>query len=131
MAENPDNDWSKQGKALSLFNSTDAIAFFGTPFRGTHEWFQQDLPKFANDMGFHVDKDIFETFRQGNERLDQLRKDFSEKQHKYKKPNVGCFHELQVSNVDKIVGNDQIPKVSLDPFRSNVESKGKHSNLYA
>lgn len=116
MAENSDNDWSEQGKALNLFNSTDAIAFFGTPFRGTHAWFQKDLPKLANDIECHVDQNIFETFRQGNERLDQLRKIFSEKQHKYKKPNVGCFQELQVSNVGKIVGNDQIPKVSLGPL---------------
>lgn len=116
MAENPDNEWSEQGKAMNLFNSTDAIAFFGTPFRGTHEWFQKDMPKLAKDIEWHVDKDIFETFRQGNERLDQLRKEFSEKQHKYKKPNVGCFQELRVSNVGKIVGDDQIPKVSLKPF---------------
>lgn len=113
MAENPDNEWSKHGKALNLFHLTDAALFFGTPFRGTHEWFQQTLPELASNINPHVDKGIFETFRQGNEHLDQLRKDFVEKQHRYKKPNVGCFQERKVSNVGKIVGNDQIPKVGI------------------
>ena len=113
MAENPDNEWSKHGKAFKLFQSTDAILFFGTPFRGTHEWFQQTLPELANDINPHVDKGIFGNFQRGSEHLDQLRKDFVEKQNRYKTPNVGCFQERKVSNVGKIVGDDQIPKVGL------------------
>lgn len=71
------------GKALNLFQYTVAILFFGTPFRGTYEWFQKDLPVLAKDLMGHVDKGIFETFRQGSETLDQLRKDLLEKLHRY------------------------------------------------
>ena len=113
MAENPDNEWSKLGKALNLFQYTVAVLFFGTPFRGTHEWFQKDLPVLAKDLITHVDPGVFETFRQKSEVLDQLRKDLLEKMYKYGKPNVGCFQELQVSNVGKIVGQEGIPKVGI------------------
>lgn len=115
MAENRQNEWAKNGKALNLFQSTDALIFFGTPFGGTHEWFQKDLPGLANDIVSHVDKEIFENFRRGNDSLNQLKKDILDKLHSYKKPNVGCFQELQVSNVGKIVGDEKIPKVGL-PF---------------
>ena len=111
MAENPDNGLAKHGKALNLFQSIDAVLFFGTPFRGTHEWFQKDLPKIASEIEPHVDEGVFETIRKGSETLDQLRKDFIEKQHRYRKPNIGCFQELQVSNIGKIVGNEKISKV--------------------
>lgn len=111
MAENPDNELAKHGKALHLFQNTDAILFFGTPFRGTHEWFHLYLPKIASEIEPHVDKGVFDTFRKESEILDQLRKDFIEKQHRYRKPNVGCFQELQVSNIGKIVGNEKISKV--------------------
>lgn len=114
MAENPDNELSQHGNALNLFRSIDAILFFGTPFRGTHEWFQKDLPRIANEIEPHVDDGVFETFRNESEILDQLRKDFIEKQHKYKKPNIVCFQELQVSNVGKIVGDEKIPKVARE-----------------
>lgn len=112
MAENPHNEWAKNGKALNLFQLTDALLFFGTPFGGTHEWFQKDLPDLVGIIS-HVDKGIFETFRQGNENLNQLRKDMLDKLHTYKKPNVGCFQELQFSNVGKIIGDENIPKVGL------------------
>lgn len=113
MAENPDNEWSMPGKALNLFHHTVAVLFFGTPFRGTHEWFQKDLPMLAKDLVGHVDQRIFDTFRQGSETLDQLRKDLLEKMHRYRQPNVGCFQELQKSNVGKIVEREEIPKVGL------------------
>lgn len=111
MAESPDNEWTNNGQSLNLFQYTDAVLFFGTPFRGTHEWFQKDLPGLVNDMKYHVDKGIFETFRRGSESLSQMRTDFLNKQRRYKKPDIGCFQELQVSNVDKIVGDKNIPKV--------------------
>jgi hypothetical protein len=113
MSENPDNEWSNHGQSLSLFQYTDAILFFGTPFHGTHEWFQKDLPILANNIEPHVDKKIFETFRRESETLGQLRREFLNKQHRYRKPNVGCFQELKVSNVGKIVGDENIPKVGL------------------
>ena len=112
MAENRHNEWAKNGKALNLFQSTDALLFFGTPFGGTHEWFQKDLPRLANNIVSHVDNDIFDTFRRGNENLNQLKKDILDKLHTYKKPNAGCFQELQVANVGKIIGDERIPKVS-------------------
>lgn len=113
MAEDPDNEWFNQEQSLNLFQFTEAVLFFGTPFRGTHEWFQKDLPKLAKDKVPHVDEGIFETFRKGSEILRQLRTDFISKQNRYKKPNVGCFLESQVSNVGKIVGNENISKVGL------------------
>jgi hypothetical protein len=109
MTENSDNEW----RSLNLFQHTDAILFFGTPFRGTHEWYQKSLPILARQIKSYVDEEIFETFRRGSETLSQLRKDFVSKQHRYKKPNVGCFHELQKSNVGKIVGDENISKVGL------------------
>ena len=122
MAEDPDNEWSKQGKALNLFQSTDALLFFGTPFGGTHKWFQEDLPRLASDIQDHVDNGIFETFRQGSDRLDQLRNDIVNKLHKYRKPNVGCFQESQLSNVGKIVGDENISKVALS-CQSNARAE--------
>ncbi len=112
MAENPDNEWSNQGKVLNLFQITEALLFLGTPFGGTHEWFQKDLPRLASNKS-HVEEEIFETFRQRSENLDQLRTDLLNKLHKYRKPNVGCLQELQVSNVGKILGDENIPKVCL------------------
>lgn len=113
-SENLDNEWSKH-EAFNLFRYTDAVLFFGTPFRGTHEWFQEDLPRLASEIDFHhVDKAVFETFRRGSEILAQLRNRFIEKQHRYKRPNIGCFQELQLSNVGKIVGDEKIPKVRIE-----------------
>lgn len=107
IAENRYNEWAKNGKALNLFQSTDALLFFGTPFGGIH-----DLPGLAKNTLSHVDTDIFDTFRRGNENLNQLKKDILDKMHTYKKPNAGCFQELQVANVGKIIGDERIPKVS-------------------
>lgn len=80
---------------------------------GTHEWFQKDLPVLAHDLTSRVDSGIFETFRQGIETLNQLKKDMLDKMHIIKKPNVGCFQELQVSNVGKIIGDENIRKVGF------------------
>lgn len=130
MAENPDNEWSMPGKAFNLFQHTVAVLFFGTPFRGTHEWFQKDLPILAKDLVGHVEKTIFETFRQGSETLDQLRKDLLEKLHRYRRPNVGCFQELQVSNVGKIVGREEIPKVCLwFQYDTKIENFNKYRSF--
>ena len=113
IAENRHNEWANNGKALNLFQLTEALVFFGTPFGGTDEWYQKYLPGLANDLVSHVDNGIFETFRRGNDNLNELKKNILDKLHSYKKPNVGCFHELQVSNVGKIVGDEKITKVGL------------------
>lgn len=113
MAENPNNEWSKLGKALNLFQYTAAVLFFGTPFRGTHEWYQKELPRLAKDLTVHVDNKIFETFEQISEILDQLRKDLLDELRGKNRPNIGCLAESQLSNVDKIVDQKEIPKVGL------------------
>lgn len=113
MAENPDNEWSIDGKALSLFRSTDAILFFGAPFRGIHEWFQSELPKLAKNMGFIVRDDVFLSFRKDNPGLDELSQEFIDKCHRYKKPNVGYFWEKRFSPVNKIVGDTAIQPVII------------------
>ena len=51
------------------------------------------------------------TFRVGNEGLAELTQGFRNKCVKYKRPNVGCLRETQVSNVGKIVGDEGIRKV--------------------
>lgn len=111
-SENNDNECSEY-ETPNLFQYTDAVLFFGTPFRGTHEWFQKDLPRLASEIVDHVDREVFETFQRGSENLAQLRHHFLEKQHRYKRPNIGCFQELQLSNVGKIVGDEKIPKVGV------------------
>ena len=111
MAENPDNEWSTKGKALSLFRSTDTILFFGAPFRGIHEWFQSDLPMLAKRMDLIVRDDVFRSFRKDNPGLDELSQDFIDKCHRYKKPNVSYFWEKQLSRVGRIVGDTAIQPV--------------------
>ena len=114
MAEMTNNDWAKHGEAFGLFRYTDAAIFFGSPFRGIHEWFQNDLPGLAAKIHRHVEKGLFESFRHGSDVLDELRKGFMETSHVYKRPNVGCLWETQESNVGRIVGNEEIPKVSYN-----------------
>lgn len=101
-----------QGKAFNLFQYTDAVLFFGTPFHGTHPWYQKDLPRLAEARKV-VDREVFEYFRQGSEVLSQLRRNFYQKRGKHKKPNIGCFEETQLSDVGKILGDEKIPKVSI------------------
>lgn len=111
MAENLDNKWSQNKKALGLFKHTDAILFFGTPFRGIHDWFQSELPRLAKNLVPIVRDDVFESFRKESSTLVELRTDFINKSNRYKKPNIGCIYEKQYSNVGKIVGDDRIPAV--------------------
>ncbi|KAL9119071.1 MAG: hypothetical protein Q9187_004372 [Circinaria calcarea] len=113
LAEDRRNEWADDGKALCLFKHTDAILFFGTPFRGIHEWFQKDLPRLINKQHPHVITDMLETFRENSDTLTELRTDFINNVHDYQKPNVGCFLEAQVSNVGKIVNEEKIPKIML------------------
>lgn len=112
IAENTDNEYAKSGDAFGLFKHTDAALFFGTPFRGTHEWFQRDMPKLVREQGNHVEDGVFDTFRRGNENLVELRKEFIDKCHKHQKPNIGFFTEMRLSNVAKIIGNEAIQNVS-------------------
>lgn len=116
MAENPDNEWSTNGKALGLFRSTNTILFFGAPFRGIHEWFQSDLPMLAKEKGLIVRDDVFWSFRKDNPGLDELRQDFIDKRHRYKKPNVGYFWEKRFSPVGRIVDNEKILPVISGPY---------------
>ena len=113
IAENPDNEWSTNGKALSLFRFTDTILFFGAPFRGIHEWFQSDLPMLAKKLGLIVRDDVFRDFRRDNPSLDELTQDFIDKCHRYKKPNVAYFWERHLSRVGKIVGDAMIQPVNI------------------
>lgn len=112
MAEDPDNKWSRHRKAFGLFEHTDAILFFGTPFRGVHHWFQRDLPRLAKNIVSGVQDDVFDSFRIESPMLNELRRDFVNKAQAYKKPNVGFIFEMQDSKVGKIIGDDRIPMVS-------------------
>lgn len=96
---------------MSLFKRTNAILFFGAPFRGLHEWFQNDLPMLAKKLDVAVRNDVFENFRKESSVLAELREEFIQKCHWYKTPNVGFIWEMQVSNVGKVIGDDTIPKV--------------------
>lgn len=113
MAEDCDNKWSRQRKALSIFPNTSAILFFGTPFRGVHDWFQGELPRLARKVVSGVQDDVFGSFRIESPMLNELRRDFVNKCKAYKKPNVGFIFEMQDSKVGKIIGDDTIPMVSL------------------
>ena len=113
MAENPDNKWSREREAFGLFKHTNAILFFGTPFRGIHDWFYGDLPRLAKKIVPVVRDDVFESFRNESPVLTELRTDFVDKTFRYKKPNIGCIWEKQLSHVGKIVGDDKILPVHL------------------
>lgn len=111
MAEDPDNQWSTNGKALNLFRFTELILFFGTPFRGIHDWFQNDLFVHARRLLPIVRNDAFYGFRKDSPSLIELRRDFVNKCYLYKKPNVGCFWETHHSEVGEIVDNDTVRPV--------------------
>lgn len=113
MAENSDNKWSHQRKALGLFPNTNAITFFGTSFRGVHDWFQRELPRLAKNIVSGIKDDVFGSFRIESPMLNELRRDFVNKCEAYKKPNVGFIFEMQDSKVGKIIGDDRIPMVSM------------------
>jgi hypothetical protein len=127
MAENPDNEWSTDRRALSLFRFITAILFFGTPFRGIHDWFQSDLPMHAKKLVLIVRDDVFWGFRKDNSVLEELSQDFLNKCHRYGKPNVGYFWEKRFSNVGKIIGDKAIqPIISLpDSLLSEIAAKNK------
>lgn len=112
MVENPDNEWSTNGKALSFFRFIDTILFFEAPFRGIHKWFQSDLPMIARKRGLIVRNDVFWNFRKDNSVLDELSQDFIDKCYRYKKPNVGYFWERHLSRVSRIVGDTAIQPVN-------------------
>lgn len=99
-----------------MFSNTDAALFFGTPFRGTHEWFQKTLPRLARDRGYRIEDGVFETFRQGNDNLEDLRNKFLQKYDTHGKPNVGFLREGKDSNVSKIIKNEDIPMPSSLPM---------------
>lgn len=121
MAENPDNKWSMNGKALNLFRFTNAVLFFGTPFRGINDWFQSDLPMRAKKLISIVRDDVFRSFRKDSPVLDELSQDFVDKFHRYKKPNVGYFWEKHLSHVGKIIGDNAIqPVISQPHFASEI-----------
>lgn len=113
MAENPDNHWSTNGQALNLFKFTELILFFGTPFRGIHDWFQNDLFVHARKSLPIIRDDAFHSFRKDSPSLIELTRDFGNKCHWYKKPKVGYFWESYQSEVGEIVDNDTIRPVIL------------------
>lgn len=116
MAEDSDNRWSHDRKALGLFRYTEAILFFGTPFRGIHNWFQRDLPRLAKTIVSGVQDDVFDSFRMESPMLNELRRDFVNKFTAYKIPNVGFVFETQDSKVGKIIGDSTVPMVSLKSY---------------
>ena len=100
-------------ESINLFESTDAILFFGTPFRGIHDWFQHELPELAKEVTPYVEEGIFNTLKKGSVTLYELRKDFNTKCRSYERPSFCCFWEAERSNVGKIVGDDTIPRVNI------------------
>lgn len=117
MAENSDNQWSISGKALNLFKFTELILFFGTPFRGLHDWFQNDLPVQAKKLLSIVRDDTFHNFRKDSPMLNELSRDFLDKCRWHKKPNVAYFWEQYPSPVGDIIDDE-----TIQPVRFIVES---------
>lgn len=113
MAEDPNNQWSTNGNALNLFRFTELILFFGTPFRGIHDWFQNDLFVHARKILPIVRNDAFHGFRKNSPALIELTRDFVNKCHQYKKPRVGYFWESRPADVGKIVDDDTVRPVIL------------------
>ena len=87
------------------------MLFFGTPFRGIHDWFQTELPRLVQEKHPYVQREMLDSFRHNSDILKDLVENFMNRMHKYKKPNVGCFSEGQVSDVGKIVDDNTIKMV--------------------
>ena len=96
-----------------LFRHTDAILFFGTPFRGTHHWYHQLLPDHAEQVTAYVERDMFNILGYGGHVLQELRHHFKTKLRQYQRPNIGCFWEAEYSNVGKIIGDEKPSMVSI------------------
>lgn len=111
MAENPGNQWSTNCQALNLFSFTELILFFGTPFRGLHDWIQTDLPAHAIKLSPSVRDDTFNSFRKESPFLNELSEKFVEMSHRYGKPNLGCFWEQSLSEVGELVNDKTIQPV--------------------
>lgn len=113
MAENPNNQWSIDGKALNLFRFIELILFFGTPFRGIHDWFQSALPVHARKLVPVVRDDMFHSFRKNSPVMNELSQAFVDRCHQYNKPNLGVFWEQHHSDVKNIVEDNMIQEVIL------------------
>ena len=113
LAENPDNQWSFDGKALNLFRFVELILFFGTPFRGVHEWFQSALFVHARKLVPVVRNDMFHSFQKNSPVMNELSQAFVDRCDQYNKPNFGFFWEQYPSDIKNIVEDKTIQEVIL------------------
>jgi hypothetical protein len=102
LAEEPEERGS--GLPHGLFKVTPAIAFFGTPFRGTDPWFRDEAPRDAAALGEQVQSDILRMLDPANSDLCEIRKGFLTKRGRHKTPKLVCFWENRPSDVGAIVG---------------------------
>ena len=103
----------------SLFEHTEAILFFGTPFQGMHRWFTDEMPALAKIKNTQVQLSILQLLQQGNEDLRRLRNDFSDMVNDSDRPGIGCFYETKYSNIGKIVERlelDEATDVNREPI---------------
>ena len=98
------------------------MVFLGTPFRGTHEWFHDKLPKLAVHRHGNVKEDILHILDGNNPTLIEL-VDYFNKMRSYAGiPKVACFFEEKPSKVGRILENGQ-PKTPI-VFDDRLDHKG-------
>ena len=102
----------------ALFSHTDAILFFGTPFRGIDSWFYQLLPDHAEQVTPYVERDMFNILGRGSNTLWELRHHFKTKLRQYERPNMGFLWEVEHSNVGKIIGDVKPKMVSTQDYHN-------------
>ncbi|SLM34104.1 Alpha/Beta hydrolase fold [Lasallia pustulata] len=98
----------------NLFEHTEAILFFGTPFQGMNKWFTDDMPALAKLKYTQVQGLILDLMKEHNEALGELRQTFSGMVNTYQGPGIGCFYETKASNIQRIVEKLDLDKVADD-----------------
>jgi hypothetical protein len=106
LAEDPEERGS--GLPYGFFKVTPAIAFFGTPFRGTDPWFRDEAPRAAAALGVQVQSDILKMLDPDNSDLCEIRNGFLARRGRHGTPKLVCFWEMRESNVGAIVGERDI-----------------------
>ncbi|KAI9712572.1 MAG: hypothetical protein M1828_001673 [Chrysothrix sp. TS-e1954] len=92
-----------------LYQSTTALVFFGTPFRGAEGLSQEEmiaaaLREYSKDQ---IQGDALRILQPGNEMLQQMLDRFGKIRSKGPKTQVACFYELKSSEVGAIVGKQE------------------------
>jgi hypothetical protein len=100
----------------TIARATAGIAFLGTPFRGTHDKFHEELPKMAEANNIsNVNDKILHYLRKDNSTLEDLVDAFLDMRMRSSgsdMPRVVCFFECLETRVNKIVNDPQPLKVN-------------------